>query len=194
MAERTANPKLVIISGPSGVGKSTVVKDVLAESSLPLALSVSATTRAPRPGEVDGADYHFLTRDEFARRKDAGEFLECKEVHGRGDWYGTLRKTVEDGLAAGSWVVLEIDVEGMKSVVERYPQAISIFIHLSSIDELERRLRKRNTETEVSLQRRLEAAAKELACLSNYKYDVVNDQRDEAVRNVCEILLKERGA
>src|SRR5687767_7450301 len=107
--------KLAIISGPSGAGKSTVVKQLLATCPLPLELSVSATTRDPRPGEQAGIDYHFLTREEFARRRAAGEFLECKEVFGRGDWYGTLHNVVTAGLAAGKWVILEIDVEGAMS-------------------------------------------------------------------------------
>src|SRR5688572_14577866 len=93
--------RLVVISGPSGAGKSTVVRRLLAECPLPLVLSVSATTRKARPGEVDGVNYFFLSREEFSRRREAGEFLECKEVFGRGDWYGTLQSQVSAGLAAG---------------------------------------------------------------------------------------------
>ena len=104
--------KLVILSGPSGAGKSTVVRELLATCPLPLELSVSATTRLPRAGERDGVDYHFLSREEFALRRERGEFLECKEVFGRGDWYGTLAAPVTAGLRAGKWVLLEIDVEG----------------------------------------------------------------------------------
>ncbi len=101
--------KLIILSGPSGAGKSTVVRELLANCSLPLKLSVSATTRQPRAGEVDGRDYHFVSHEEFRRVRAAGEFLECKEVFGRGDWYGTLASEVENGLAAGNWMILEID-------------------------------------------------------------------------------------
>ena len=99
--------KLIIISGPSGVGKTTVVNQLLQECPLELELSVSATTRPIRPGEVDGKNYHFLTNEDFDRRRDAGEFLEYVEVFGRGHWYGTLRKTVSTSLRAGKWIVLE---------------------------------------------------------------------------------------
>jgi guanylate kinase len=190
MADKPHTGRLVIISGPSGAGKSTVVRGVLERCVQPLRLSVSATTRAPRPGEQDGVDYHFLTKAEFARRRDAGDFLEWKEVHNRGDWYGTLRKTVEEGLAAGEWMLLEIDVEGTLSILETHPDAITIFIHCGSVDELEQRLRGRGTETETSLQKRLAAARKELAFLERYKHAVRNDDRDDAVRQVCDILQR----
>lgn len=191
-ADKSPSPgRLVIVSGPSGAGKSTVVRGILEKSQLPLKLSVSATTRAPRPGETDRLDYHFITRDEFARRREAGDFLEWKEVHGRGDWYGTLRKTVEEGLTAGLWVVLEIDVEGTLSVLADYPSAITIFIHSGSVEELERRLRHRATENEENLQLRLAAAKRELEFKDKYKYKVINHDRDTAVREVCEILNQE---
>ncbi len=107
----------------------TVVRELLASCSLPLMLSVSATTRAPRPGEVDGLDYLFLSHAEFARRRNAGEFLECKEVFGRGDWYGTLRQVVDRGLESGKWVILEIDVQGALCVMEQCDNTISLFVH-----------------------------------------------------------------
>lgn len=180
--------KLVIISGPSGAGKSTVLKRVLAECAQPLELSVSATTRRPRPDETDGVDYHFLSKEAFARRRDNGEFLEWKEVFGHGDYYGTLRNTVTAGLAAGKWVVLEIDVEGATMVLESHPDAITIFLHPGSDEELERRLRDRATETEDSIQRRLEVARREMACLDKYKHEVVNATVDQAVEDICLIL------
>ena len=153
---KTVRPgKLVIISGPSGAGKSTVLKRVLAECSRPLELSVSATTRRPRPGETNGVAYHFLSKDEFVRRRENGEFIEWKEVFGRGDYYGTLENTVAAGLAAGKWVVLEIDVEGATTVLASYPDAITIFLHPGSDEELERRLRERGTESEESIRGRL---------------------------------------
>jgi guanylate kinase len=182
--------RLVVISGPSGAGKSTVVRELLRPGScpLPLVLSISATTRKPRQGEVDGQNYFFLSPDEFARRRAAGEFLECKEVFGQGNWYGTLQSQVASGLAAGKWVILEIDVEGAKDVMERHPDLLSIFIHSGSIDELERRLRLRNTETEDSIRRRLEVARRELAFKDRYRYEVINRDVPEAVREICEIL------
>lgn len=180
--------KLVIISGPAGAGKSTVLSGVLEQSSRPLQLSVSATTRPPRPGEVDGVNYHFLTHQQFQQRRDAGEFLEWKEVFGRGDFYGTLRETVTAGLNAGKWVVLEIDVEGAAMVTESYPDAITIFIHPGSFEELERRLRGRSTETEEAIQRRLEVARREMSMMDNYKHEIVNHTIPQAINDICEIL------
>ena len=179
---------VVIISGPSGAGKSTIVRRLLAECSLPLVRSVSATTRAPRPGEVDGNDYHFLSDERFQelRRQDA--LLECKEVFRQGFWYGTLRGEVSSGLSAGKWVVLEIDVEGMQAVVEQFPQAVTIFLRPSTPEELERRLRGRGTESEEAIRRRLEVARRELAFADQYRHQVMNDSADEAVAEICEIL------
>jgi guanylate kinase len=182
--------KMVVVSGPSGAGKSTVVRKLLTDCQLPLALSVSATTRQPRQGEVHGRDYFFLPADEFDRRRRAGEFLEAKEVFGRGDWYGTLQSQVAAGLEAGKWVILEIDVDGMRSVLERYPDTITIFIHCGGIDELERRLRTRNTDSEDAIRRRLEVARHELAYQNHYRYQVLNDNVDKSVRQICEILLQ----
>jgi guanylate kinase len=190
----SANGRLVIISGPSGAGKSTVVKRLLETCPLPLSLSVSATTRSPRPGEQDGKHYHFLSRSEFLRRRDAGEFLEWKEVYGCGDYYGTLRDATSSGLAAGQWVILEIDVQGALAVIEQHPDVITIFLHSGSMGELERRLRIRGTETETTIRRRLEAAAGELATASQYRYLVVNDNVERAVNELCEILKNEEGS
>ncbi|MBP85795.1 MAG: guanylate kinase [Planctomycetaceae bacterium] len=182
--------KLVIISGPSGAGKSTVLERALKECQLPLELSVSATTRQPRPGEADGVSYYFIAKDEFIERKEAGEFLEWKEVFGRGDYYGTLRKAVTAGLNAGKWVVLEIDVEGAMMVLESHPNAITIFIHPGSPEELERRLRDRGTEAEETIQRRLEVARSEMKVGSKYNHQVVNDTIDRAVQEICDILSR----
>lgn len=180
--------RLVVISGPSGAGKSTLLKRVLAECRRPLVMSVSATTRKPRPGEVDGVDYHFLSPEEFARRRAAGEFLESCEVYGRGDWYGTLMAEVTPGLAAGKWVVLEIDVEGTLRVLERFPRAVTIFVEPSSVAELERRLRGRGTENSDALARRIEVAQRELSLADRYQHRVVNDDLEHAVREICDIL------
>lgn len=182
--------RLIIISGPSGAGKSTVVRELLATCPLPLQLSVSATTRRPRPGEQDGVDYHFLTHEEFARRRAAGDFLECKEVFGRGDWYGTLAATVTAGLSGGKWVILEIDVQGALAVLEQHPDAITIFVHCGSLGELEKRLRLRGTETEESIGRRLEVARCELRDAENYRHKIVNDTVADAAARICEILAR----
>jgi guanylate kinase len=180
--------RLVIISGPSGAGKSTVVKQLFAACPLPLTLSVSATTRVPRPGERDGVDYFFLSREDFDRRRAAGEFLECKEVFGRGDWYGTLKTVVAAGLAEGKWVILEIDVEGAMAVVAQCPDTITIFLHPGSQEELEKRLRHRGTESESSIQRRLEVARRELTYIRRYRHEVINDTVPRAVAQICQIL------
>jgi len=138
--------KLVVISGPSGVGRTTLLRKVLAAFPA-LVPSVSATTRPPRAGERDGVDYHFLSVEAFERRRAAGEFLECCQVYGRQHWYGTLVDEVAPRLAAGKWVVLEIDVEGTLSILEKFPQAITIFIEPSRPDQLLERLRGRGTES-----------------------------------------------
>lgn len=180
--------KLVVLSGPSGVGKSTVVPRVMERLAERLERSISATTRGPRPGEVDGVDYHFLEPAEFARRLAAGEFLETVEVFGRGHWYGTLWSAVSPRLAAGKWVLLEIDVAGAEKVLSQFADAITIFIEPSSINELERRLRFRGTETEEAIQRRLEVARREIALADRYTYQVVNDTVPEAVDEILKIL------
>ena len=183
---------LLVVSGPSGVGKGTLLRRVLAESGLPLVMSISATTRKPRPGEVDGKEYHFLSPDEFETRRRAGEFLECFEVFGTGTWYGTLRKTVEDELAADRWVVLEIDVQGAKKVKEQFPRALSFFIEPKSVDVLRERLRGRGTETEEAMQRRLATAMEELSHADSFEYRIVNDDLDTAVREFIVILHRVR--
>jgi guanylate kinase len=182
--------KLVIISGPAGAGKSTVVRRLLEECKLPLVLSVSATTRPPRPTEQNGVDYHFLTLEQFEQRRQLGEFLECKEVFKLGHWYGTLRSEVTTGLNAGKWVILEIDVEGALAAIEQFPEAITIFLHSGSLEELESRLRGRETESEESIQRRLTVAKKELKQIDRYRHEVVNDDVEQAVRDICEILTR----
>jgi guanylate kinase len=180
--------RLVIISGPSGAGKSTVVRELLANCPLPLVLSVSATTRAPRRGEVEGVDYFYLTPEQFAARRESGDFLECKEY--AGNWYGTLQSQVTAGLAEGKWVILEIDVEGTMAVLEKHPDALTIFVHSGSVEELERRLRARNTESDEALARRLATARRELEQKSRYRHEVINRDVRAAVREVCEILLR----
>lgn len=180
--------RVVVLSGPSGSGKSTIVQRILRESPVPLRLSVSATTRDPRPGEVDGTHYHFLSLAEFTRRREAGDFLECAEVFRTGKWYGTLKSEVDASLEQGKWPLLEIDVEGAMNVMRLYPDAVTIFITLPSMDEYERRLRGRGTESEEVLQRRLQTAREELRMAGCYRFQVVNDDLDRAVTEICRIL------
>lgn len=180
-----------MISGPSGAGKTSVMRQVYQTCPVPLARSVSATTRPPRPDEIDGVDYHFLHNGEFDERRKRGDFIECVEVFGQTYWYGTLWSEVTTGLNDGKWVVLEIDVQGASDVVQRFGDAITIFLRPSSHEELERRLRGRGTETEEAIQRRLAQADHELDQAEHYKYQVINDDMDQAVRDICEILTKE---
>ena len=181
--------QLVIISGPSGAGKSTVVRVLMDLCRLPLVLSVSATTRPPRENETDGKDYHFLTKQDFKRRQQEGCFLECKEVFGRGYWYGTLRQAVTTGLQAGDWVILEIDVEGAASVMEEVPDVTTIFLHAGSMEELGQRLRSRGTDSEEAILRRLDVAQSEMARCNKYDHVVENADPIKAARDICEILV-----
>ncbi len=179
--------KLIVISGPAGAGKTTIVRRLMELERGRLELSVSATTRAPRPGEMDGVSYHYLAPDDFARRRERDEFLECAEVY-PGLWYGTLRSAVAPSLAAGKSVLLEIDVQGMRSVVARHPAAITIFILPPSWEVLEQRLRGRKTETESAIERRLEVARRELAAAGEYRHQIVNQDVETAVRQIQAIL------
>ena len=184
----TKQGKVVIISGPSGAGKSTLVQRLLQTCALPLELSISATTRPARSDELNGVAYHFLSPEQFEAKRLAGEFLEYKEVFGQGFWYGTLLKNIKQGLHLGKWVILEIDVAGAMSVIDRVPDAITIFIHPGSMEELERRLRNRQTDSEEAILRRLEVATQEMANRHKYKYQVVNKDVDAAADEVSEIL------
>ncbi len=182
--------RLIILSGPSGAGKSTVVRELLANCPLPLELSVSATTRKQRPTEVEGRDYHFVTQEHFRALRSENELLECKEVFGRGDWYGTPAKQVENGLQAGKWMILEIDVQGALSVMDQRPDAISFFIHPGSLAELAIRLRRRGTDDEVAVTRRLEVAAEELQALKHYQHEIINREVNLSAAEICNILHK----
>lgn len=187
MAGKQFPGKLIVISGPSGVGKTTLLKKLF-ERCPRLAASVSATTRPARPGERNGVDYWFLSDEEFRSRRERGEFLECFEVFGHGYWYGTLLGQVTPSLETGKWVVLEIDVQGALAVLESYPDAVTIFVRPGSLEELERRLRSRQTETEAALQRRLAVARHELESADRYRFQVLNDDVDRAVQEICDIL------
>ena len=180
--------RLLVLSGPSGSGKSTVVDRLLTESASPVREAISATTRGPRPGEIDGKDYYFLDQEEFAARRERGEFVECAEVHGVGDWYGTLRSELQRAADVGAWALLEIDVEGALNVMQQYPEALTIFLQAPSMEEYTRRLQSRGTESSEEISRRLETAAAEVTMADRYQYQVVNDDLDGAVGEIIRIL------
>lgn len=185
-----ARGQLIIVSGPSGAGKSTVVSRLIQQCPLPLSTSISATTRQPRDSERDGIDYFFMSEPRFAELRRAGAFLECKQNFGLQHWYGTLHEQVAAGLNAGKWLILEIDVQGAMEVLKNpHFDPITIFIHPGGLDELERRLRGRGTETEESLAARLKTAAAEMRFLSRYQYEVINASVTTAVAEICQILL-----
>ena len=182
---------LLVLAGTSGAGKGTVGSR-LRESDPDLHWSVSWTTRAPRAGEREGVDYHFVTRDEFERLRDADGFLEWFEVYG--DLKGTPRQFVLDELAAGRDVMLEIDVQGALAVKEKLPEALLVFVRAPSRAEQRRRLESRGSETEESIARRLEqAAAEERIGAEQFDAVVVNRSVDQAVRDVAAILKARRG-
>jgi guanylate kinase len=181
--------QLVVLSGPSGVGKSTLLRRLLTDFSA-LIPSISVTTRPPRTGEKPGVDYHFLSPTEFETAKKAGRFIECCQVYGREYWYGTLEDEVTPRLTHGKWVILEIDVEGTLSILERYPQAVTIFVEPSDPAHLEERLRGRGTESPEAIQRRLEVAHRELRQSGHYRHRVVNDLVEDALANIKTILTE----
>ncbi len=189
MSKQTA---LYVISGPSGVGKGTVCKALLAElgegPNRQLTLSISATTRPMRPGEVDGVNYHFLSQEDFLRRVDNGEFLEYATVYG--NYYGTLRSAVQQELAEGRNVLLEIDTDGARQIKKLMPEAELIFLAPPSPEELLRRLQGRNTDSAAEIARRQQCLEAELAQQVYYDYVVVNDVVEDTVAQICQIMAK----
>lgn len=174
-----------MLSGPSGAGKGTLREHALQD--IPnLVYSISCTTRRPRPGELDGREYRFITHEQFNEWIAQGKFLEYAHVHD--DMYGTLKADVIRELDAGNNVLLEIDVQGALQVREKMPDALLVFVDVPSIEELERRLRDRHTETEAALQVRLANAVRERELKREYDYIVVNDDLDAACRELREII------
>lgn len=187
----TATPKeglLIIISGPSGVGKGTIRRNVMGDDSLNLVYSVSMTTRSRRETEVDGVDYFFVSREEFDRNIKAGNFLEWAEFVG--NRYGTPKHYVDELRAQGKNVVLEIEVEGTKQVLSRCKgsNVVSIFVIPPSYEDLEKRIRHRSTEPEDVIQKRLQKARKEMHLKYHYEYVVLNDRPDRAGKEIREII------
>ena len=182
--------KLFILSGPSGAGKGTICKEVLAQTSRDdVQLSVSMTTRNPRNGETEGVSYYFVSKEEFLRKIEAGGLLEHAEVYG--NYYGTPKQPVIEKLAAGIDVILEIDMQGALKVKENYPDGVFIFILPPSMSELRKRLTGRGTETSEAIEMRLGETLKELSYIDKYDYCVVNGKLEEAVNRVKSILIAE---
>lgn len=179
--------KLFLLSGPSGSGKSTVIRTALEPKDLPVRLAVSVTTRAPRQGEIDGLHYHFWPPDKFSAALAAGAFLEWADVYG--NRYGTLRSEVDPYLNLGQSVLLEIDVQGGLQILKSYPDCVSVFISASGADAYAARLRKRQTDSEDSLAKRLAASRKEQEVgASAYQHQIINDQLPAAVRELRRLL------
>ncbi|NCD07910.1 MAG: guanylate kinase [Negativicutes bacterium] len=180
---------LLVLSGPSGAGKGTICEQ-LRNKRKNLAYSVSATTRAPRKGEVDGRDYFFVTIEKFKEMIANNELLEYAEIYG--NYYGTPRSYVMSILDEGRDVVLEIDPQGALQVKESFPDAVFVFVVPPSLDELSKRIYKRGTDSEEVIKRRLSAATSELAYASKYDYIIVNDEVEKATNKVSNILDAER--
>jgi len=182
---------IIVISGPSGSGKTTMVNRILEEDP-ELAYSVSATTRKPRQGEVDGRDYRFLTREEFQRRIDAGEFAEHAESFG--NLYGTPAGPLREALESDRVILLDIDVQGARQIRRKFPESVLIFIRPPDIRTLMERLRKRHSETEEQFQARVKRAQAELDCADEYDCVVVNDRLERALSELRNLIgrTKER--
>lgn len=179
---------LIVVSGPSGTGKGTVCERLL-NATPELAYSISATTRQPRAGEVDGQNYYFLTREQFEQKIQEGDFLEYANVYG--NYYGTPLGKIQERRAAGEDVLLEIDTQGALNVMQRCPDGLFIFLLPPTLAELEQRIRGRGSETEETLARRLGNAKKEIQIGLRYKYVVVNDEVELAVARIKSILTAE---
>jgi guanylate kinase len=177
---------LFIISAPSGAGKTSLVSALL-NSNKQIALSISYTTRAPRPGETNGKDYHFVSRDKFLQMAQNGDFLESAEVYG--NLYGTSQPWIENELASGHDILLEIDWQGAAQVRKLMPHAISIFILPPSLSALESRLKGRGQDSDEVIVRRLQAAQEDISHVAEFDYVIINDKLDEALRQLDAVVI-----
>ena len=179
--------RLIVFSAPSGCGKGTMLMEILKNEKF--RCSVSATTRSPREGEIDGVNYHFLTREDFESRINAEQFLEHAEYCG--NYYGTLMSEVDSYLDKGIDVILEIEVQGAMKIREKRPEALFVFIAPPSVAELTRRLKKRGTETDEVIAERVSQAAGEIAAAEKYDYIIVNDALEDAVSDFFAVIRAE---
>ena len=178
--------KLIVITGPSGVGKGTLVK-LLLQRHPQLQISISATTRQPRTGEREGKDYYFLSKEDFKQAIAEDKLLEWAEY--AGNYYGTPRERVVEQIAAGNYVVLEIELAGARAIAQIFPAARRIFIMPPSIEELEQRIRNRGTNTEESIATRLKIARQEIAASDEFDFKVVNDDLEQAISRLDTIIF-----
>jgi guanylate kinase len=181
--------RLFVITAPSGAGKTSLI-EALMHADPSLKLSTSYTTRAPRPGEKDGVDYHFVDDATFLAMRSRGDFLESAEVHGYR--YGTSKKVITEALARGEDMLLEIDWQGARQVRAIYPESVAIFILPPSIEELERRMRSRGQDSDAVIRRRLKNAKEELEHAGEFKYAIINKDFENARRELALIIQKER--
>lgn len=181
--------KLFVISGPSGVGKGTVIKKLL-QKDPNIKLSVSATTRAPRSHETNGVDYHFVSKDNFTKLIKEDKLIEWAEFSG--NYYGTFYHTVEENLSCGTDLILEIEVKGAMQIKEKMKDAVLVFILPPSFEELQKRLVERNTEKKEEIEKRLSIFEEEYKKSHSFNYKIINDNIDNAVDQLHEIILKER--
>lgn len=186
---KSSNPKLFIFTGPSGVGKGTILADFFKKSDHKIIYSISNTTRKPRDGEINGMHYFFVSKDEFEKLISENAFLEY--AYYSGNYYGTNKKFVDEKIDEGKSVLLEIEIQGALQVMEKCPDAISIFIKPPTFEELEKRLRGRHTESEEMILKRLSAAREELDNAHKFKYIIENDIVERAVDELIEVYTKE---
>jgi guanylate kinase len=180
---------LFVVTAPSGAGKTSLI-DAVMKDDPSLKISVSYTTRKPRPGEKDGVDYHFVDPQTFRRMQERGDFLESAEVHG--NHYGTAKQVILDALAAGEDMILEIDWQGAREVRRLYPQSVGIFILPPTVDELERRMRARAQDSDAVIRQRVTNAREELAHAGEFKYAIINKDFETARRELASIIQRER--
>lgn len=181
--------KIIVVSGPSGSGKGTVIGKLLSINGA-LALSISYTSRRPRQGELDGVHYHFVTKERFAAMIGGGEFVEWDLY--QGDYYGTSKAEIEKHIRNGEDVIFDITIKGAYAIRDYFPDAALVFMLPPSFSELEKRLRRRGTETEEKIAGRLAEAGREILALENFNYFIINDDADEAARKLDSILTAEK--